>query len=83
MVKNLGLSGFRVLILTVLISGNYVFSCDDYLDRQEPEYDTVIAFSVTKWVHLNNGDLGMKRFFRRIYRQLRPGGRLLLEPQVI
>jgi len=63
------------------IQGNYVFSCDDYLDRQEPEYDTVIAFSVTKWVHLNNGDLGMKRFFRRIYRQLRPGGRLLLEPQ--
>ena len=74
---------FKTLIVTELFSGNYVFSCDDYLDRQEPEYDTVIAFSVTKWVHLNNGDLGMKRFFRRIYRQLRPGGRLLLEPQVI
>jgi len=40
------------------------------------------AFSITKWVHLNNGDAGLKRFFRRIFRQLRPGGRLLLEPQV-
>lgn len=63
------------------IQGNYVFSCDEYLERQEPEYDTIIAFSITKWIHLNNGDLGIKRFFRRIYRQLRPGGRLLLEPQ--
>ena len=85
------------------------------MDRQEPEYDTIIgigkigviglsvwiatyvydsysmtlrkilsekAFSITKWVHLNNGDAGLKRFFRRIFRQLRPGGRLLLEPQV-
>lgn len=65
----------------VFIQGNYVFSCDEFLDRQEPEYDTIIAFSITKWVHLNNGDAGLKRFFRRIFRQLRPGGRLLLEPQ--
>ncbi|CAG5108130.1 Oidioi.mRNA.OKI2018_I69.chr1.g3647.t1.cds [Oikopleura dioica] len=63
------------------INGNYVFSCDEYLERQEPEYDTIIAFSVSKWVHLNNGDNGIKRFFRRIFRQLRPGGRFLLEPQ--
>lgn len=65
----------------VFIQGNYVFSQDEFLDRQEPEYDTIIAFSITKWVHLNNGDQGLKRFFHRIYRQLRPGGRLLLEPQ--
>ncbi|CBY31660.1 unnamed protein product [Oikopleura dioica] len=63
------------------INGNYVFSCDEFLERQEPEYDTIIAFSVSKWVHLNNGDNGIKRFFRRIFRQLRPGGRFLLEPQ--
>jgi len=63
----------------VFIQGNYVFSCDEYLDRQE--YDTIIAFSITKWVHLNNSDQGLKRFFRRIFRQLRPGGRFLVEPQ--
>lgn len=45
------------------------------------EYETIIAFSVTKWVHLNFGDEGLKRFFRRIYLALVPGGRLILEPQ--
>ena len=47
---------FYFLAYKSIISGNYVFSCDEYLDRQEPEYDTIIAFSITKWVHLNNGD---------------------------
>ena len=27
----------------VFIQGNYVFSCDEFLDRQEPEYDTIIG----------------------------------------
>ena len=45
------------------------------------EYDTIIAFSVTKWVHLNFADQGLKRFFQRLYRTLHPGGKLVLEPQ--
>jgi hypothetical protein len=46
-----------------------------------PVYDTVLAMSITKWVHLNWGDSGLKRFFRRVFRHLKPGGHFLLEPQ--
>lgn len=45
------------------------------------EYDTILALSVTKWIHLNFSDLGLKRFFKRIHRALLPGGRFVLEPQ--
>ncbi|CDW52738.1 7SK snRNA methylphosphate capping enzyme [Trichuris trichiura] len=60
---------------------NYVLESDVFLDQVRPEYDTIIAFSITKWVHLNWGDDGLKRFFKRVYRNLKPGGRFLLEPQ--
>lgn len=51
------------------------------MEAQTPEYDVVLCLSLTKWVHLNWGDEGLKRMFRRIYRHLRPGGILVLEPQ--
>ena len=51
------------------------------LGNIKAEYDTIIAFSVTKWIHLNHGDEGLKRFFKRLYRTLHSGGRLILEPQ--
>lgn len=47
----------------------------------EPSYDTVLALSITKWIHLNHGDTGLMRFFRRAFNLLKPGGHLLLEPQ--
>ncbi|XP_045147707.1 7SK snRNA methylphosphate capping enzyme-like [Echinops telfairi] len=50
-------------------------------EAQAPEYDVVLCLSLTKWVHLNWGDEGLERMFRRIYRHLRPGGILVLEPQ--
>lgn len=45
-------------------------------------YDVVCLFSIVKWMHLNGGDEAVRRVFRKVYRLLRPGGRLILEPQV-
>ncbi|XP_071494475.1 7SK snRNA methylphosphate capping enzyme-like [Diadema antillarum] len=60
---------------------NFVLEDDALLSTQKEEFDTILCLSVTKWVHLNWGDAGMKRFFQRIFRALYPGGRLILEPQ--
>jgi len=68
-------------IVFLFFQGNFVPDNDADLANIIAEYDTIIAFSVTKWIHLNFGDQGLKRFFKRIYRTLLPGGRLILEPQ--
>jgi 7SK snRNA methylphosphate capping enzyme len=44
-------------------------------------YDVVLAFSISKWIHLNEGDKGLTTFFRRVHNVLKPGGSLALEPQ--
>ncbi len=38
-------------------------------------------FSITKWIHLNDGDEGLETFFRRVFDVLRPSGKFVLEPQ--
>ncbi|KAJ1921406.1 hypothetical protein H4219_000723 [Mycoemilia scoparia] len=48
---------------------------------KDGSYDVVIAWSITKWVHLNHGDDGIRQFFQKVYDSLAPGGIFLLEPQ--
>ncbi len=43
--------------------------------------DVALALSVTKWVHINAGDAGLRRFFAGLHVALVPGGLLVLEPQ--
>lgn len=45
------------------------------------ELDIVLALSITKWIHIHQGDLGLIRFFARIAASLKPGGLLFLERQ--
>ncbi|XP_063059516.1 7SK snRNA methylphosphate capping enzyme [Engraulis encrasicolus] len=63
------------------VPGNYVLENDQLLLTQREEYDVILCLSVTKWVHLNWGDAGLRRLFHRAFRHLRPGGLFVLEPQ--
>ncbi|KNC37017.1 hypothetical protein PFLG_01570 [Plasmodium falciparum RAJ116] len=42
-------------------------------------YDIILAFSVIKWIHLNNGDEHLILFFDRVYFMLRKNGYFILE----
>jgi len=64
------------------VSENFVPSSDQVLSYvKEGLYDTITCFSVTKWIQLNWGDAGLKRTFQKIYKQLKPGGIFVMEPQ--
>lgn len=41
----------------------------------------IASLSITKWIHLNQGDDGLVAFFRKIHTVLHEGGHLVLEPQ--
>lgn len=74
-----GESGY--VTYTPHFQGNYVPSTEAELLKVEEQYDVILCLSLTKWVHLNWGDNGVRLLFRKIYHHLRPGGRFLLEPQ--
>ncbi|MES1906126.1 MAG: hypothetical protein MHPSP_003724 [Paramarteilia canceri] len=62
------------------------FFCSNFFDIYQGNdnnatFDTIIAFSITKWIHLNWGDEGIVDFFERCYKMLNKSGVLLLEVQ--
>jgi len=60
---------------------NYVPASSTILKHTKALYDVILCLNICKWVHLNFGDGAIKLMFKKIYLQLRPGGRLLLELQ--
>lgn len=64
---------------------NVEFVAGDWVTTDIPSdrrgYNTIIAFSVTKWIHLNGLNEGLRDFFEKCYRLLLPGGQFILEPQ--
>ncbi|GAA5826784.1 hypothetical protein JCM11251_002893 [Rhodosporidiobolus azoricus] len=64
---------------------NVRFRCADWVEEKVPEdeegYDVILAFSITKWIHLTSLNPGLLTFFRKCFTSLLPGGRLILEPQ--
>lgn len=64
---------------------NVSFEIANILDldetREKKKYDTIVCFSLTKWIHLNYGDEGIKKMFQKIKMALSKGGLLILEVQ--
>ncbi|KAI0050237.1 Bin3-domain-containing protein [Auriscalpium vulgare] len=64
---------------------NVSFRRADWVNEVIPEdaggYDVILAFSISKWIHLNQGDEGLRRFFQRVHDALVPGGTFVFEPQ--
>lgn len=44
-------------------------------------YDAILCLGLTKWVHLQAGDVGVVRLFHRVFQSLSPGGLFILEAQ--
>lgn len=60
---------------------DYAVTEESQMVKDKQQYDLILCLSLTKWIHLNFGDSGLKMTFRRMFNQLRPGGKLILEAQ--
>ncbi|KAL4631413.1 7SK snRNA methylphosphate capping enzyme [Arapaima gigas] len=63
------------------VQENYILESEAQLLAEQPQYDVILCLRLTKWVQLNWGDSGLQRLFKRAFRNLRPGGLFILEPQ--
>ncbi len=50
-------------------------------DFGNQKFDVILCLSVTKWIHLQHGDTGIKNTFEKINNLLNCGGLFVLEPQ--
>lgn len=50
-------------------------------DGERIRPDVILLLSITKWLHLNHGDVGLLSLFRALYDLLLPEGVLVIEPQ--
>jgi len=65
---------------------NIEFRCENFLTSEIEEkrgttFDVVLCLRLTKWVHVNWGDEGIKNLFHKCFSLLKPGGLLVLESQ--
>ena len=62
---------------------NVSFVCKNIIDftSSAATYDVVLCLSVTKWIHLTEGDSGLLTLFRIIHQLTSPGGRAIIEYQ--
>lgn len=60
---------------------DYAVTDESQMVQDKQQYDLILCLSLTKWIHLNFGDSALKMTFRRMFGQLRPGGKLILEAQ--
>lgn len=60
---------------------NVVFRAQDWMDAAVERYDVILALSITKWIHLNRGDHGIRACFAKVAASLSAGGYFLLEAQ--
>ncbi|KAJ3121862.1 hypothetical protein HK098_003315 [Nowakowskiella sp. JEL0407] len=65
---------------------NTQFRCSEWVNEPLPtnpdQYDTILALSITKWIHLSFGDTGLQLFFQKVFKNLKSGGKFILEPQM-